>query len=144
MPEAGTIGIFDRSWYGRVLVERVEGFATELEWQCAYQEINEFEEQLITAGYVLVKFWLHISQEEQLRRFNERQNDPYKQYKLTEEDWRNREKWQVYEVAANQMIQCTSRPTAPWTLIAGDDKRYARVKVIQTVTEAINYQLKFR
>ena len=144
MPVAGKIGIFDRSWYGRVLVERVEGFATESEWQCAYQEINEFEEQLITAGYVLVKFWLHISQEEQLRRFNERQNDPFKQYKLTEEDWRNREKWQVYEVAVNQMIQRTSRPTAPWTLIAGNNKRYARVKVIQTVTEAINYQLKFR
>ena len=143
LPVAGKIGIFDRSWYGRVLVERVEGFATESEWQCAYQEINEFEEQLITAGYVLVKFWLHISQEEQLRRFNERQNDPFKQYKLTEEDWRNREKWQVYEVAVNQMIQRTSRPTAPWTLIAGNNKRYARVKVIQTVTEAINYQLKF-
>jgi polyphosphate kinase 2 (PPK2 family) len=91
-----------------------------------------------------VKFWLHISQEEQLKRFNERQNDPFKQYKLTEEDWRNREKWQVYEVAVNQMIQGTSRPTTPWTLIAGDNKRYARVKVIETVTEAINYQLKFR
>ena len=143
LPEAGKIGIFDRSWYGRVLVERVEKFATESEWQLAYREINEFEEQLTSAGYVLVKFWLHISPEEQLRRFTERQNDQYKQYKLTEEDWRNREKWQVYQVAVNQMIQCTSRPTAPWTLIAGDDKPYARVKVIQTVTEAINYQLKF-
>ncbi|MGK7922028.1 MAG: polyphosphate:AMP phosphotransferase [Trichodesmium sp.] len=144
LPEAGKIGIFDRSWYGRVLVERVEKFATELEWQSAYREINEFEEQLTTAGYVLVKFWLHISPEEQLRRFTERKDDPFKQYKLTEEDWRNREKWQVYEVAVNQMIQRTSTPTAPWTLIAGDNKRYARVKVIQTVTEAINYQLKYR
>ncbi len=144
LPEAGKIGIFDRSWYGRVLVERVERFATELEWQSAYREINEFEEQLTTAGYILVKFWLHLSQEEQLRRFTQRQDDPFKQYKLTEEDWRNREKWQVYEVAVNQMIQRTSTPTAPWTLIAGDNKRYARVKVIQTVTEAINYQLKSR
>ncbi len=144
LPEAGKIGIFDRSWYGRVLVERVERFATESEWQSAYREINEFEEQLTTAGYVLVKFWLHLSQEEQLRRFTERQNDQFKHYKLTEEDWRNREKWQVYEVAVNQMIQRTSTPTAPWTLIAGDNKRYARVKVIQTVTEAINYQLKYR
>ncbi|GFZ95090.1 polyphosphate:AMP phosphotransferase [Okeania sp. KiyG1] len=144
LPEAGNIGIFDRSWYGRVLVERVERFATESEWQRAYQEINEFEGQLTSAGYVLVKFWLHISQEEQLRRFTERQNDPFKQYKLTEEDWRNREKWEVYEVAVNQMIELTSTPTAPWTLIGGDDKHYARVKVIQTVTEAINAQLKYR
>lgn len=142
LPEAGKIGIFDRSWYGRVLVERVEGFATELEWHRAYREINEFEEQLTSAGYVLVKFWLHLSQDEQLKRFTDRKNNPLKQYKLTEEDWRNREKWQFYEVAVNQMIQRTSTPTAPWTLIAGDDKYYARVKVIQTVTEAINHQLK--
>ena len=142
LPGAGNIGIFDRSWYGRVLVERVERFATESEWQRAYQEINEFEGQLTSAGYVLVKFWLHISQEEQLRRFTERQNDPFKQYKLTEEDWRNREKWEVYEVAVNQMIQLTSTATAPWNLIAGDDKHYARVKVIQKVTEAINAQLR--
>ncbi|NES71745.1 MAG: polyphosphate:AMP phosphotransferase, partial [Okeania sp. SIO2D1] len=144
LPEAGNIGIFDRSWYGRVLVERVEKFATESEWQRAYQEINEFEGQLTSAGYVLVKFWLHISQEEQLRRFTERQNDPFKQYKLTAEDWRNREKWEVYEVAVNQMIELTSTATAPWTLIAGDNKHYARVKVIQAVTEAINAQLKYR
>jgi polyphosphate kinase 2 (PPK2 family) len=127
-----------------VLVERVEGFATEPEWRRAYQEINEFEEQLTSFGCVLVKFWLHISPDEQLKRFTERQNNPFKQYKLTEEDWRNRQKWNYYEVAVNQMIQRTSTPAAPWTLIAADNKYYARVKVIQTVTQAIRNQLKRR
>lgn len=144
LPMAGTIGIFDRSWYGRVLVERVEGFAKENEWRRAYQEINEFEAQLTSDGYVVVKFWLHISQEEQLRRFEERQNDQFKQYKLTEEDWRNREKWPLYEVAVNQAIQRTSTPTAPWTLIPANDKYFARVKVIQTVSQAIVRELKRR
>ena len=144
LPMAGTIGIFDRSWYGRVLVERVEGFAKDNEWRRAYREINEFETQLTSHGYVVVKFWLHISQEEQLRRFEERQNDPFKHYKLTEEDWRNREKWPLYEVAVNQTIQRTSTPTAPWTLIAANDKYFARVKVIQTVSQAIVRELKRR
>ncbi|MGA9382628.1 MAG: polyphosphate:AMP phosphotransferase [Phormidium sp.] len=144
LPMAGTIGIFDRSWYGRVLVERVEGFAKEKEWRRAYQEINEFEAQLTSDGYVVVKFWLHISSEEQLRRFEERQNDPLKQYKLTEEDWRNREKWSLYEVAVNQTIQRTSTPSAPWTLIPANDKYFARVKVIQTVSQAIARELKRR
>ena len=144
LPTAGKISICDRSWYGRVLVERVEGFATEPEWRRAYQEINEFEEQLTSFGCVLVKFWLHISPDEQLKRFTERQNNPFKQYKLTEEDWRNRQKWNYYEVAVNQMIQRTSTPAAPWTLIAADNKYYARVKVIQTVTQAIRNQLKRR
>ncbi|MBD1908798.1 polyphosphate:AMP phosphotransferase [Funiculus sociatus GB2-A5] len=144
LPTAGTIGIFDRSWYGRVLVERVEGFATEREWHRAYQEINEFEAQLTSAGYVLVKFWLHLSPEEQLKRFCDRQNDSFKQYKLTDEDWRNREKWSLYEVAVNQAIQRTSTPNAPWTIIAANDKYYARVKVIQSVAEAIHSQLKRR
>lgn len=144
LPTAGKISICDRSWYGRVLVERVEGFATEPEWRRAYQEINEFEEQLTSFGCVLVKFWLHISPDEQLKRFTERQNNPFKQYKLTDEDWRNRQKWNFYEVAVNQMIQRTSTPTAPWTPIAADDKYYARVKVIQTVTQAIRNQLKRR
>ncbi|MCL1465144.1 polyphosphate:AMP phosphotransferase [Argonema galeatum] len=144
LPTAGRFGIFDRSWYGRVLVERVEGFATETEWRRAYQEINEFEAQLTGDGYVLVKFWLHISPEKQLERFNERENDSFKGYKLTEEDWRNREKWPLYEVAVNQAIQRTSTPTAPWTSIAANDKYYARVKVIQTVTDAIRRQLKNR
>lgn len=142
LPEAGKIGIFDRSWYGRVLVERVEGFATEPEWRRAYREINEFEEQLTTAGYVLLKFWLHISPEEQLNRFTERQNNPFKQYKLTDEDWRNREKWNLYEVAVNQMIQRTSTPSSPWTVVPGNDKHYARVMVIKTVTDAIQNMLK--
>lgn len=142
LPSAGSIAILDRSWYGRVLVERVEGFATETEWRRAYQEINEFEAQLTGDGYVLVKFWLHISPEKQLERFKERENDPFKQYKLTEEDWRNREKWSLYEVAVNQTIQRTSTPTAPWTSIAANDKYYARVKVIQTVIEAIRRKLK--
>jgi AMP-polyphosphate phosphotransferase len=144
LPMAGTIGIFDRSWYGRVLVERVEGFAKENEWRRAYQEINEFEAQLTSDGYVLVKFWLHISPEEQLRRFEERQNDQFKEYKLTEEDWRNRERWPLYEVAVNQTIQRTSTPTAPWTLIPANDKYFARVKVIQTVSQAIVRELKRR
>jgi polyphosphate:AMP phosphotransferase len=144
LPTAGKISICDRSWYGRVLVERVEGFATEPEWRRAYQEINEFEEQLTSFGCVLVKFWLQISPDEQLKRFTERQNNPFKQYKLTEEDWRNRQKWNYYEVAVNQMIQRTSTPAAPWTLIAADNKYYARVKVIQTVTQAIRNQLKRR
>lgn len=144
LPTAGTIGIFDRSWYGRVLVERVEGFATDIEWRRAFQEINEFESQLTSAGYVLVKFWLHISQEEQLKRFHDRQNDPFKQYKLTEEDWRNREKWPLYEVAVNQAIQRTHTPLAPWTIVPANNKYYARISVLKTVTHAIESQLKRR
>jgi polyphosphate kinase 2 (PPK2 family) len=144
LPPAGKIGIFDRSWYGRVLVERVEGFANEVEWRRAYQEINEFEAQLTSAGYVLVKFWLHISPEEQLQRFEKRQSNPFKQHKLTEEDWRNRDRWDLYYVAVNQMVQRTHTPNAPWHLIAGDDKRYARVKVIQTVGDAIAAKLKHK
>ncbi|WP_448562844.1 polyphosphate:AMP phosphotransferase [Trichothermofontia sp.] len=144
LPTVGQIGIFDRSWYGRVLVERIEHFATDEEWRRAYREINEFEAQLTGAGYVLVKFWLHISPAEQLRRFEERKNDPFKTYKLTDEDWRNREKWTLYEVAVNQMIQRTSTPTAPWTLVAANDKYYARVKILDTVSDAIEHELKRR
>lgn len=141
LPTAGTIGIFDRSWYGRVLVERIEGFATDMEWRQAYREINEFESQLVNAGYVLVKFWLHISPEEQLQRFRDRDNDPFKQYKLTEEDWRNRDKWALYDVAVNQAIHRTSTLQAPWHIIAANDKYHARVKVLQTVTQAIQAHL---
>lgn len=144
LPTAGKIGIFDRSWYGRVFVERVEGFCTEQEWRRAYREINEFEAQLTDAGYVLVKFWLHISPEEQLERFLKRKDDPFKQYKLTEEDWRNREQWSLYDVAVNQAIGRTNTPTAPWTIIAANDKYYARVKVIQTAIEAVESQRKRR
>jgi polyphosphate:AMP phosphotransferase len=142
LPPAGTIGIFDRSWYGRVLVERIEGFASEAEWQRAYREINEFEAQLTHADYVLVKFWLHISPEEQLGRFQERESNSFKQYKLTAEDWRNRDKWDLYYVAVNQAIARTSTPAAPWTVVAANDKYYTRVKVIETVIEAIKAQLK--
>ncbi len=144
LPGGGTIGIFDRSWYGRVLVERIEGFATEAEWRRAYQEINEFEAQLTNAGYVLVKFWMHISPDEQLKRFEERQHNPYKLYKLTPEDWRNRDKWNLSAVAINQAIARTSTPAAPWTVVAGNDKYYARVKVIETVIDAIKIELKKR
>jgi polyphosphate:AMP phosphotransferase len=141
LPPAGLIGICDRSWYGRVLVERVEGFATEREWRRAYREINEFEAQLRTSGYVLVKFWLHISPDEQLRRFEARQNNPFKAYKLTEEDWRNREKWSLYEVAVNSAIARTHTPLAPWTIVPANDKNYARVFVIETVIEAVETHL---
>jgi AMP-polyphosphate phosphotransferase len=141
LPPTGTIGICDRSWYGRVLVERIEAFATEIEWRRAYQEINEFEAQLTTAGCVIVKIWLHISPEVQLQRFKDRENDPFKEYKLTSDDWRNREKWNLYEVAVNQAIERTSTPNAPWTIIPANDKYYARVKVIETVTAAIKAKL---
>ncbi len=142
LPGAGTIGIFDRSWYGRVLVERIEGFATEQEWRRAYREINEFEAQLIHADYVLVKFWLHISPNEQLKRFDQRNNNDFKQYKLTDEDWRNRERWARYDVAINQAIARTSTPAAPWTIVPANDKLYARVFVIETVIDAIEHKLK--
>jgi polyphosphate kinase 2 (PPK2 family) len=144
LPAAKTIGIFDRSWYGRVLVERVEGFAKDMDWRRAYQEINEFEAQLTHSGCVLVKFWLHISPEEQLNRFNERQNNPYRQHKLTDEDWRNREKQPLYHVAVNHMVARTSTPVAPWTIVAANDKYFARVKVLDTVIAAIETGLKQR
>lgn len=142
LPAKGNIGIFDRTWYGRVLVERIEGFANEVEWRRAYREINEFEAQLATANYVLVKFWLHISPEEQLQRFEARQEDHFKNYKLTDEDWRNREKSNLYYVAVNQMIARTSTPLAPWTIVPGNDKYYARVYVLNTVINALKNKLK--
>ena len=130
---AGRVTIFDRSWYGRVLVERVEGFATEKEWKRAYAEINQFETSLIEHGIVLVKFWLHITADEQLRRFKQREATPHKQWKLTGEDWRNREQWGPYDLAVNDMIERTSTRTAPWTLVEANDKYYARIKVLKTV-----------
>ncbi|ACK68072.1 protein of unknown function DUF344 [Rippkaea orientalis PCC 8801] len=144
LPGGGTIGIFDRSWYGRVLVERIEGFANELEWRRSYKEINEFEAQLTHGGYVLVKFWLHIGLDEQLRRFEERRDNPFKNYKLTDEDWRNRDKFPLYYVAVNQMIARTSTPAAPWYIVPGNDKYYARVFVIETLISAIETELKRR
>jgi polyphosphate:AMP phosphotransferase len=132
-PKAGHITLFDRSWYGRVLVERVEGLATEYEWRRAYNEINEVEGDFVENGGGLVKCWLEVSKDEQLRRFHQRETDPLKQWKITEEDWRNREKWDLYEAATDEMLTRTSTKSAPWTIIESDDKWYARLKTLQTV-----------
>ncbi|GAK50519.1 hypothetical protein U14_01750 [Candidatus Moduliflexus flocculans] len=136
-PKAGHITIFDRTWYGRVLVERIEGFCKEEAWRRAYQEINEMEEHIANFGTVIVKFWLHTSQDEQLRRFEARQQDPNKQWKITEEDWRNREKWGVYEAAVDEMLFRTSTAYAPWTIVEANSKYYARIKALKTVIQAI-------
>jgi len=136
-PQERQILIFDRSWYGRVLVERVEGFAQEEEWRRAYQEINNFERQLVDGGCLVAKFWVHVSEEEQLRRFEARRDTPYKRWKLTDEDWRNREKWNQYEAAVDDMLVKTSTLKAPWTLVEGNDKRYARVKVLKTLVDLL-------
>ncbi len=141
LPKDGHVTVFDRTWYGRVMVERVEGFATEEAWRRAYRELNEFEEQLHNWGAIVLKFWLHISKEEQLRRFEARQNTPEKQWKITEEDWRNREKWDAYETAINDMLRLTSTDYAPWTIIESEDKRYARIKALDTVITAIEKRL---
>jgi AMP-polyphosphate phosphotransferase len=133
LPGFGGMAIFDRSWYGRVLVERVEGFATEVEWRRAYPEIVDFEKALVTEGMVLVKFWLHISSKEQLARFESRQNDPLRRWKLTDEDWRNRKKRPAYLAALEDMFDRTDTKPAPWTVIAGESKQYARVKVLEAV-----------
>lgn len=141
IPKAGHITIFDRTWYGRVLVERIEGFCRVSDWQRAFREINEFEAALANYGTVIVKFWLHIDQEEQLRRFNERQNTTAKLWKITDEDWRNREKWADYERAVSEMIERTSTTYAPWTIVESVDKLYARVKALRTVVNAIETAL---
>lgn len=141
LPRAGHIAIFDRSYYGRVLVERVERFAADPEWQRAYQEINEFESHQASFGMVVCKFWLHITPEEQLRRFRGRELDPFRSYKLTEEDWRNRAKIPEYTSAVEDMLMRTSTPHAPWTVVEANDKFYARVKVVETVVEAIGQRL---
>lgn len=133
LSRAGRVTIFDRSWYGRVLVERVERFATETEWRRAYSEISDFEDQLVRHGIVLCKFWLHITKDEQLARFKAREQVEYKRWKLTEEDWRNREKWDAYEAAVNDMVERTSTSMAPWTLVEANDKRFARIKVLKTI-----------
>ena len=140
-PKAGHLTIFDRTWYGRVLVERVEGFCREHEWKRAYREINEMEAHITNFGAVLVKFWLHIDQDEQLRRFQERQQTPDKQWKITDEDWRNREKWGVYEQAVDEMLYRTSTAYAPWTIVEANSKLYARIKTLKTVISAIEAKL---
>lgn len=142
MPKAGHVAIFDRTWYGRVMVERIEGFCTKEEWQRAYKEINDMEKDLYDAGAVVIKFWMHIDKDEQERRFRERQENPEKQWKITDEDWRNREKWDQYEDAVNEMLLRTSTDYAPWVVVEGNDKYYARVKVLKTVVDAIEERLK--
>ncbi|MBR4540319.1 MAG: phosphate--AMP phosphotransferase [Clostridia bacterium] len=137
LPRTGHICIFDRTWYGRVMVERLEGFCTEKDWQRAYNEINEFERQLTDWGAVVIKFWIHIDQETQLARFTERQNTPEKQWKITDEDWRNREKWPQYEVAVDEMLQKTSTKNAPWYIIESNDKHYARIKTLKIIVNAL-------
>jgi polyphosphate:AMP phosphotransferase len=141
VPARGRVTIFDRSWYGRVLVERVEGFCPADDWKRAYSEINAFERQLTDFGVIVVKFWLWISAEEQLRRFKDRHATAYKQYKLTEDDWRNRRKWDAYEAAACDMIEKTSSEAAPWVLVEGDDKNWARAKVLRTVAERLDDEI---
>ena len=141
LPKAGHVGIYDRSWYGRVLVERVEGLAKPEEWQRAYDEINAFERELVDWGAILLKFWVEVSDEEQLRRFREREADPAKQWKITEDDWRNRDKRPAYLQATNDMFRLTSTTFAPWTILESEDKRFARVKALRTINEAIEQRL---
>jgi polyphosphate kinase 2 (PPK2 family) len=142
MPKAGHITIFDRTWYGRVLVERVEGYCTEAQWRRAYREINEMEQQLTNFGTILLKFWLHVDPREQLRRFRERERVDYKRWKITEDDWRNRKKAPQYRRAIEEMLYRTSTPSAPWTVVESNSKWYARVKVLETVCQAIRKRLK--
>ena len=141
VPKAGHITIFDRSWYGRLMVERVEGFCSENEWERAYREINEFERQLADFGTAIVKFWLHIDREEQLRRFEARQENSHKKWKITDEDWRNREKWERYRVAVVDMLQRTSTTYAPWTILEANCKLHARIKALRTVAEVLQTSL---
>jgi polyphosphate kinase 2 (PPK2 family) len=133
--------VFDRSWYGRVLVERVEGYATPHEWQRAYAEINDFEDQLVEHGTVLEKFWLHISPDEQLARFEARAKTPFKTFKITDEDWRNRDKWDAYRLAADEMFERTSTARGRWHLVPANDKKVARLTVIKTVVKAMEARL---
>lgn len=143
LPPKGQIAIFDRSWYGRVMVERIEGFCTTEEWRRAYREIKDFERQLAGFGTIIFKFWMQISKDEQLRRFEAREDIPYKAWKLTDEDWRNREKWDLYEEAVEDMLIKTTTVRAPWTIVAGNDKRYARVQVLKTVVDRLSEALHF-
>ncbi len=142
LPKDGHIAIFDRSWYGRVLVERIEGFSDVNTWSRAYKEINDMEKHWANHGIIFFKFWLHIDDDEQLKRFEARQNDPVKKHKITDEDWRNREKWDLYTQAANDMLELTSTSYAPWTIIESNDKKHARIKTLKIVTEGINKRLK--
>jgi polyphosphate kinase 2 (PPK2 family) len=141
LPEAGQIAIFDRSWYGRVMVERIEGFCSEADWKRAYREINQFERQWVDFGGLIFKFWMNITRDEQLQRFQDRANDKLRSWKLTEEDWRNRGKWDQYEEAVEEMLLKTSTLTAPWTVVEGNDKYYARIKVLRTLVQKLSKEL---
>jgi polyphosphate:AMP phosphotransferase len=141
VPRAGMVTIYDRSWYGRVLVERLEGFCRKDEWQRAFTEINDFEEQLTERGTILVKFWMHISKDEQLRRFREREDTAYKRHKIVPEDWRNRRKWRAYEVAVGDMLALTDNTFAPWQLIPANNKRHARLQILKTACKQIETAL---
>ena len=140
-PAKGRIAIFDRSWYGRVMVERLEGFCTLEDWQRAYDEINEFERELTDAGAVVLKFWVQIDKDTQLQRFQARENTPEKRWKITDEDWRNREKWDAYQVAVNEMLARTNTENAPWHILESVDKRYARIKAMKIVIHALEQAL---
>ncbi len=142
IPKAGHITIFDRTWYGRVMVERIEGFCTENEWRRAYKEMNDMEAQWANYGAIVLKFWLQIDKDEQERRFNERMNTPEKRWKITDEDWRNREKWDQYESAVDEMLIRTSTTYAPWIIVEGNSKYYARIKVLETVVKALEERMK--
>ncbi len=142
LPRRGHIAIYDRSWYGRVLVERVEGFCSEADWRRAYGEISDFEREMAEAGIIIIKFWLAIDKDEQQRRFKAREETGYKRYKITEEDWRNREKWDDYADAVCDMVDLTSTSLAPWTLVEANDKYYARIKVLKTICERLEEKLK--
>ena len=141
LPRRGHATVFDRTWYGRVLVERVEGFCSENDWLRAYTEINDFEHELTDSGVIVVKFWLQISQEEQLRRFQEREKIAFKRFKITDEDWRNREKWDAYQQAVCDMVERTSTGRSPWTLVEANDKKYARIKILRTLCERVEAEL---
>lgn len=142
MPKSGHLAVFDRTWYGRVMVERIEVFCKEEEWKRAYKEIKDMEENLTNAGCIVLKLWLNIDKEEQLRRFNERENNIEKKWKITDEDWRNREKWDLYETAVNEMIVKTSTMNAPWIVVEGNSKYYARIKVLESVVQALEERMK--
>ena len=144
LPGWGGFAVLDRSWYGRVLVERVEGYATEEQWARAYEEIAQFERTLTAEGMILVKFWMHVSEDEQLARFQSRAEDPLRSWKLTDEDWRNRGKRADYEAAVEEMFERTDRPWAPWHVVPGDQKRLARVEVVETVCSAVEAELAAR
>jgi polyphosphate:AMP phosphotransferase len=137
VPRAGRVTIYDRSWYGRVLVERIEGFCTEAEWRRAYDELNAFEAQLAAHGIIVLKFWLHLSRDEQLRRFRHREATAYKRHKINAEDWRNRRQWPAYEIAVGDMLGLTDRPAAPWHLVAADNKRFARLEILKASCKRI-------